>query len=85
MGPEYVVTSERMILELIDRAAASGIGLDNVQLRPHLASATFRKDEASLIVLYGSGWNVLGYDAPKQYPGRRPSLEPSDGRRSHSL
>lgn len=131
MGPEYLVLSERMIQELINRAAASGITLDSVQIRPPLTSATFRTkdsngnynqlaeqitelvsdetgtpeypgtyigirahflgwlfsfdaertpvvwlaalDEDSLIVLCGSGRNVLGYDAPKQYPGWRPS------------
>ena len=30
-------------------------------------------DSSSLVVLCSSGRNVLGYDAPKQYPGWRPS------------
>jgi hypothetical protein len=131
MGPEYIVISNRMIQELVDRAAKKGIGVDSVQLRPPFTSATVRKrgqsanynllaeqitevvsdqtgtpeypgeyigtrahflgwlfsfdaertpvvwlaaaDEDSLIVLCGSGRNVVGYDAPKQYPGWRPS------------
>ncbi len=131
MHPEYVVLSERMIQELIDRLASQGIGVETVQLRSPIASANLRRKDASsnyvllaeqiaqvlhdktgtpefpgeyigtrerfkgwlfsfdaertpvvwlasqenhsLIVLCGSGRNVLGYDAPKQYPGWRPS------------
>jgi Family of unknown function (DUF7019) len=131
MGPEYVVISERMIQELVDRSANAGIKIDAVQLRPPFTAVNLRKgdpsvnypllaervtevlsdqtgsleypgeyiglrahfsgwlfsfeaertpvvwlaslDEASLVVLCGSGRNVLGYDAPKQYPGWRPS------------
>lgn len=131
MVPEYVVISERMIQELVDRSASAGIKVDGVQVRAPFAAANLRKgdpsanypllaeqvtdllsdqtgspeypgeyigmrahfvgwlfsfdaertpvvwlaslDNGSLVVLCGSGRNVLGYDAPDQYPGWRPS------------
>jgi hypothetical protein len=131
MRPEYVVISERMIQELMDRSESSGLAVDGVQIRPPFSALNVRRgesrvsypslseqvtetlsdqtgtpeypgeyigmrahfngwlfsfeaertpvvwlaslDDRSLIVLCGSGRNVLGYDAPKQYPGWRPS------------
>jgi hypothetical protein len=131
MRPEYVVISERLIQEVLDRAATTGFKLENVQIRPPFSAASIRKGEATgnyhllaeqveaalydytgtpeypgdyigtrahfkgwvfsfdaertpvvwlsaewsgtLLVLCGSARNVLGYSAPNQYTGWRPS------------
>lgn len=131
MGPEYVVISERLVQELIDRAATSGFAVENVQVRPPFSGVTagrktFKENyhrlaeqiteavadetgtpewpgiyigtrglfsawifsfdvertpvvwmasetEGSLLVLCGSARNVIGYEAPRQYSGWRPS------------
>jgi hypothetical protein len=131
VGPEYVVLSERLVQELVDRSAKAGREIQNVQLRPPLTGITAGRrgidgnyhllaeqiteavsDETgtpewpgeyigarlgfsgwlfsfeaertpvvwfvsefdqSLLVACGSARNVIGYEAPKQYPGWRPS------------
>jgi hypothetical protein len=131
VGPEYLVISERLIQELVDRAAKAGKELQNLQLRPPLTGLTIGKrssdgnyhrmaeevteavsdetgtlewpgtyigarlgldgwlfsfeaertpvvwlvaeHEDNLLVACGSARNVIGYEAPRQYPGWRPS------------
>lgn len=131
MGPEYVVISERLVQEIIDRAESAGFAVQNVQVRPPFTSLTAGKkafkenyhrlaeqvtkaldDETgtpewpgqyiglrghfsawlfsfdvertpvvwlatevggTLVVLCGSARNVIGYSAPKEYEGWRPS------------
>lgn len=43
MGPEYVVISERLIQELVDRSAKAGKEIQNVQLRPPFTGVTAGK------------------------------------------
>jgi len=131
MGPEYVVISERLVQELVDRAETAGFSIQGVQIRPPFSAVsagrkTFKEnyhrlaeqvtevvadetgtpewpgtyigargrfsawifsfdvertpvvwmaseDEGTLLVLCASARNVIGYDAPKDYTGWRPS------------
>jgi hypothetical protein len=129
--PEYKILSERLIQEVIDRAAKTGFRPQDVQLRPPFTGATFGRateeknwhvlaerveqalydqtgtpefpgeyiglrgsfdgwtfmfdyerakvawlaaeDEGRLVVLCTSARNIVGYDAPAQVEGWRPS------------